>query len=145
MKDLPFIKTPDALAVHLQELRRIRKLNKKKVSRKYRFSKADKKEILEKTNYACHICGGKVTIANFEADHVQVHSSSVNNRIDNFLPACRICNNYRWFYDPEEIKWILKLGVWLKTKREKETPLGKAAAGLFVKHEKNRRGRRNIG
>jgi len=142
MKDLPIIITPLALAARLQELRSIRKSKKKKAARKYRLSKTDKIAVLAKTNSTCHICGETVTVDNFQADHVQVHSSSANNRIDNFLPSCGICNNYRWFYEPEEIKWILKLGVWLKTKIEKDTTIGKAAAGMFVKHEMSRRGRR---
>lgn len=142
MIDFPIINTPDELADHLKGLRAERKSRKRKAPRKYRLSIDERKAILNKTNSICHICGGAVTMKNFEADHVQVHSSSVNNRIDNFLPACRICNNYRWFYEPEEIKWILKLGVWLKTKIEKDTPIGKAAASLFAKHENRRRARR---
>ena len=78
----------------------------------------------------------------FEADHVQAHSSTVNNKLDNFLPSCRLCNNYRWHYNPEEIKWILKLGVWLRGEIRTDTALGKAAAEKFIKHEVRREGRK---
>lgn len=142
MNDISFIKNPKLLAFHLQELRILRVSKKKKAARKYSLSKADKIAILEKTNYKCHICGGDVSLNTFEADHVEVHSSMPNNNIDNFLPACRTCNNYRWFYEPEEIKWILKLGVWLRTSIEKNTSIGKLAAEKFVQHEIKRDSRR---
>ena len=142
MNDLLFIKNPELLASHLKELKTLRISKKKKEVRKYSLTKSDKIAILEKTNYKCHICGGTVALNAFEADHVEVHSAAVNNRIDNFLPACRTCNNYRWFYEPEEIKWILKLGIWLKTEIERNTRIGKLSAKKFILYEINRESRR---
>lgn len=142
MYDLPVVKTAPAFTRRIELLRSRRKAKKKKAKRNYSLSVASKKIILKKTGHTCHICGCRVTLRNFQADHVKAHSSSVNNKIDNFLPACTLCNNYRWFYEPEEMKWILKLGVWLKTKIEKETPVGMLAAELFITHDKKRRTRR---
>ena len=122
MDELPFIQDPVVFSNHLKELKAHRGTNKNKLARKYSLSKSDKIAILEKTNYKCHICGDTVAVNAFEADHIQAHSTAVNNKLDNFLPACRLCNNYRWHYDPEEIKWILKLGIWLGGNQEKYTP-----------------------
>ncbi len=142
MNELPFINDPLALASHFAEIKAIRVSKKQKVKRKYILSKKDKILILEKTNYKCHVCGGSVSLDAFEADHVEVHSSSANNKIDNFLPACRTCNNYRWFYEPDEIKWILKLGVWLKTQITNGSITGKLVAEKFIQHEIKRVDRR---
>ncbi len=142
MDELPFIQDPFVFSNHLKSLKAHRGANKNKLARKYSLSKSDKIAILEKTNYKCHICGDTVAVNAFEADHIHAHSSEVNNKLDNFLPACRLCNNYRWHYDPEEIKWILKLGVWLRGEIRKSTPLGKAAAEKFVKYEVRREGRK---
>lgn len=142
MAELPFIQDPVVFSNHLKSLKAHRGANKNKLARKYSLSKSDKIAILEKTNYKCHICGDTVAVNAFEADHIQAHSSAVNNKLDNFLPACRLCNNYRWHCDPEEIKWILKLGIWLRGEIRKSTPLGKAAAEKFVQYEVRREGRR---
>jgi hypothetical protein len=62
--------------------------------------------------------------------------------LDNYLPAHKTCNNYRWHYSPEEFQIILKLGVWLRTQIEKETTIGKAAGAAFVAHDLRRAARR---
>lgn len=142
MNELPLIKDAVALSLHFKELKANRGANKNKTARKYSLSKKDKISILEKTDYKCHICGGTVALNAFEADHVQAHSSTVNNKLDNFLPSCRLCNNYRWHYNPEEIKWILKLGVWLRGEIRTDTALGKVVAEKFIKHEVRREGRK---
>jgi hypothetical protein len=53
-----------------------------------------------------------------------------------------MCNNYRWDYLAEEFQEILRLGVWLKTRIERKTEVGKNAADKFIKSEKRRIGRR---
>ena len=142
MYELPFISKSEKLCQHLIDIKIERKAQSKSVARKYNLKKADKILILAKTNYKCHICGGLVDLKNFEADHVVPHNSSLNNKIDNFLPSCRTCNNYRWFYSPSEIKWILKLGVWLKTQIRRSTPIGKLTCKRFIQHEIRRHARR---
>jgi hypothetical protein len=51
------------------------------------------------------------------------------------LPSCHTCNNYRWHYLPEEIQWILKLGVFAKTQIENQTDVGMTLAEAFLKKE----------
>jgi hypothetical protein len=140
--ELPFFESSEKLIERLITLKAERGARKNKLARKYSLSKKDKTAILEKTNYKCHICGGEVALNTFEADHIQAHSSLVNNKLDNFLPSCRLCNNYRWHCDAEEIKWVLKLGVWLRGEMMHKTSIGLLASEKFIKHEIRREGRK---
>ena len=62
----------------------------------------------------CHICGQELLVDKFEADQVKSHSSGGSSIVDNYLPAYKTCNNYRWHYLSEELQWILILGVQLR-------------------------------
>jgi 5-methylcytosine-specific restriction endonuclease McrA len=132
------------LISRIQALREQRRSTKRalrgKVSRKSPAN-SKRKRILQKTGGRCHICGGPID-GEWQADHVLAHALGGEHDPDNYLPAHSLCNNYRWFYGTEEFQWILKLGVWLRTQIENETPLGQAAAESFCKHERGRAGRR---
>jgi hypothetical protein len=97
--------------------------------------------ILSKTAGRCHICGGEV-IDRWDADHVLAHSSGGGHAADNYLPAHRLCNNYRWDYSPEEFQWVLKLGVWARTHIEKGGPFGEELARRFHQYDVRRHARR---
>jgi hypothetical protein len=64
--------------------------------------------------------------------------------IDNYLAAHGLCNGCRWFYSPEEIQWILKMGVWARKQMEDRTPIGVKMVELFYQREKATRGRRRV-
>jgi 5-methylcytosine-specific restriction endonuclease McrA len=135
----------DALSKRLRALRTSR-LEKKElmreVIRKRRSLMASERQmILEKSDSKCHICGGQIS-GPWDADHVFSHSLGGNHTVSNYLPAHPICNNYRWFYGTEEFQWILKLGVWLRTKIEKKKRIGLAAADEFIRYEQRRHKRR---
>lgn len=98
--------------------------------------------ILAKTDGRCHVCGGEIASGKWEADHVLAHSGGGQHGPDNFLPAHRLCNNYRWDYLPQEFQVILKLGVWARTQLEDYTRVGRAIAPAFVAHEQHRATRR---
>jgi len=87
------------------------------------------------------VCGGPID-GYWEADHVLAHSGGGDNSVDNYLPAHRTCNNYRWDYLPEEFQEILRLGVWLRTQIEKQTVIGQSAGEAFIRYEKSRIARR---
>ena len=127
------INTAESFSLYFKKLKNDRNKKKKKQPRRYRLFMSDKISILEKAGYKCHVCGGPVTLSNFHANHVAPHSSSANSRIDNFLPSCNVCNRARWFFDPEEIQWILKLGIFVKTEIEKKSVLGKEIAEKYIK------------
>lgn len=101
----------------------------------------ERDEILKKTDSRCHICGGEID-GLWDADHVLSHSKGGEHSIDNYLPAHKTCNNYRWDYLAQEFQEIMKLGVWARTQVEKETKVGKQIAEKFVKYEIQRIKRR---
>jgi 5-methylcytosine-specific restriction endonuclease McrA len=135
----------DQFSVYLKELRHNREEQKAemKLSKRMRksLSSEDREIVLQKTEGKCHICGGLIE-GYWEADHVLAHSGGGEHSVDNYLPAHRTCNNYRWDYLPEEFIEILRLGVWLRTQIEKKTKVGKLAGDSFAKYEKWRLARR---
>jgi predicted restriction endonuclease len=142
--DLPYIDDPSVLSAELRRLYASRQSVKKTEQRipRNKISHEDKIAILEKTDFRCHICGQEVTEKNFHADHISAHSKGGDNNINNYLASCSFCNSYRWDYLSDEMKWILKIGVWVKTQIEFETDLGKEITQLFVEYEKKRESRR---
>ena len=70
------------------------------------------------------------------------HSVGGSNSFENYLPAHRTCNNYRWDYLPEEFQLILKLGVWARTQIEQGTRVGRFIEQRFSKYEAGRIRRR---
>jgi 5-methylcytosine-specific restriction endonuclease McrA len=101
------------------------------------LSPTDREEVLRKTDWRCHVCGGLID-GPWQADHVLAHSAGGAHAVDNYLAAHRTCNNYRWDYLPEEFQEILRMGVWLRTQIEAQTHVGRLASDAFVKYEKGR-------
>lgn len=136
-----------AFVAELRNLRKGREASKHKHKqggpKRLAPSRYVRERVLEKTGSRCHICGGRIGEREaWHADHVLAHSGGGTSEVENFLPACATCNNYRWDYASEEFQWILKLGVWLRTEIEKETRVGQCAADQFVKYEHRRHARR---
>lgn len=142
MNELPYIDDPEVLKREIKKLINEREENKTKKARNYILTKEERHAIWEKTDGNCHICGRATEKDNFEADHVKNHSSGGENAVENFLASCRTCNNYRWHYSSEEIQWILKIGVWAKTKIDHNDKIGKMIAENFTKKEIEREQRR---
>lgn len=142
MNELPYIDDPIKFQEELTRIASLRKSSKTKMKRLYALTKQQRQIIHDKTDGRCHVCGREVSVAEFEADHVKTHSSGGTNVTNNFLPACRTCNNYRWHYLPDEFQWILKLGIWARTEIAKDTRLGNLMAAAFMKRETGREKRR---
>ena len=138
--------SPEELAVRLRTLRQARRDRKERLRRdapidRGRLTERERAHILGKTAARCHICGGKIEVA-WQADHVLAHSSGGSHAVDNYLPAHRLCNNYRWDYSSEEFQWILKIGVWARTRMEKDSELSRRMLDAFHRHDARRLGRR---
>ena len=142
MNELPYINNPEIFKKEIKNLIAERERNKSKNRRNYFLTKEKRYAIWDKTDGNCHICGRNVDKDTFEADHVKTHSIGGKNNVENFLAACRTCNNYRWHYSPEEIQWILKIGVWAKTKIDHNDKIGNIIAEKFIKKEVERENRR---
>jgi len=103
--------------------------------RRLALKQDEREEILTKTGRRCHLCGGRITGDDWQADHVLAHGRGGEDLVDNYLPAHSVCNNYRWHYGAEEFQWILKLGVFMRTQIERKTTIGQEAGGKFVKYD----------
>ena len=139
-------KNAHKFAAHLRRLRRHRRNKRLKVRSQGRgrlsLTARQRQAVLAKTGKKCHICGGAIEGV-WQADHVMPHAQGGQHRADNYLPAHNICNNYRSFYGTQEFQWILKLGVYLRTKIENEDALALQLAEKFVRHERHRDSRRS--
>ena len=138
--ELPYI---DKSIFFSAELRRIRnereKLKKERKGKKtVRLKKQEKIDIYNKTKGICHICGSKLSESKFSI------TSSLTNEIsvETSLPACKDCKRFYDNYLPDEIKWMIKLGMWAKTQVEFETDLGKTIALDITEQEKYRESKR---
>jgi 5-methylcytosine-specific restriction endonuclease McrA len=102
-----------------------------------------KATILQKTGGLCHICGGELD-ARWTADHVKPFAKGGENGIDNFLPACGVCNRLKWHRTPEVIRVIMQLGIYARKEIEHDTPLGRQMAALFRRREASNTARRTV-
>jgi 5-methylcytosine-specific restriction endonuclease McrA len=134
----------DPFRARLTSLRSVRRSGKLAQPRRPRFAlnSAQRAAILASTDRRCHICGGLIDDAKWQADHVLAHSAGGEHRLSNYLPAHAVCNNYRWDYLPEEFQIILKLGVWARTQVELDTAAGKLISERFGAYDKRRMARR---
>ena len=133
------------LAQRLRNLRLWRRKRKAKHKQttgiRKRLTTSERKLVLAKTKGRCHICGGELP-DKWHADHVLPHSVGGTHKVDNFLPAHALCNNYRWDYSAEEFQYILKIGVWARKEIEDGTPLGHDMGTKFLGRERVREKRR---
>ena len=141
-----FPESVEAFASRLADLRELRKRKvdevRTTIRRRSSLSPRDRERILQKTDGRCHLCGGAIEGTAWDADHVLAHSGGGAHAVDNYLPAHRLCNNYRWHYSPGEFRQILKLGVWARTQIERRTKVGQAIGERFLAYERNRMRRR---
>ncbi len=141
MSELHLPASPEELANRLQILHEERK-RLTRTSRRLSLNRAQRSVVLAKTASRCHLCGGEITDRKFAADHVLAHATGGAHAIDNYLPAHGLCNGCRWFYSPEEVQWILKMGVWARKQMEKQTAIGEQMLRKFLQHETATRNRR---
>lgn len=142
MSELPYIADAETLKLELRRLIAAREAGKLPRPRGRSLTRAERVAVHAKTDGRCHVCGELVPVDGFEADHVKNHTSGGECVAGNYLPACTICNGYRWHYIPHEFQWIMKLGIWAKTQIDLETTVGESIAKGFVAHERGREKRR---
>jgi hypothetical protein len=134
------------LATHLQKLRKESKNIKKRIAanghKRASLTKNQRRNIFLKTQGRCHICGGEIRPdETWQADHILAHAKGGSNVEENYLPSHFICNRLRWHYGAEEIQWILKLGIWMRTQIANEKHDALNLAERFVKGEAAKKSR----
>jgi hypothetical protein len=72
------------------------------------------------------------------ADHVASFASGAGSRPTNYLPAHRECNGFKWYYSPRELRWMLRMGIWARSRMERESRLSNDALDDFWNWEKHR-------
>ncbi len=106
----------------------------KNMVKRINLTKTQRKKIFEKTEGHCHFCGCAIEgEERWTADHVVPHAYGGKCDMDNFLPCCYECNRLRWFYKPEELKTILRLGVYCNKEMKKGTRFGKQITEFYNK------------
>jgi HNH endonuclease len=145
MDELRLPPSPNKLAGRLRVLHERRK-KLSRPARRLSLTAKERAAVLDKTGTRCHLCGGRVRKGNpFAADHVLAHAAGGKHALDNYLAAHGLCNGCRWFYSPEEFKWILRMGIWARKQMEdKNTRIGLDMLPAFWKHEKASRKRRKV-
>lgn len=144
MNEIPDYENLEHFQSALRAMHKLRKETKTSNKRNRPLTEEQRKHILLKTDSRCHVCGVELDINRFECDHVKSHTSGGTNIINNFLPACKTCNNYRWHYLSEEFQWILKIGVWARTEIARDTKIGNDIGLQFLKKEQARESRRKL-
>ena len=142
MNEPPLPESFEELAAQLKALHEERK-NYPRPLRRLSLTTNQRADVLDKTDARCHLCGGEIEPGKpFAADHVLPRAALGPHKLANYLPAHRLCNGCRWFYSPEEVQWILRMGVWARKQMEAKTHLGEKIGPAFLKHEKAVRKRR---
>lgn len=98
--------------------------------RRRSLSAQERDLIFQKTGGLCHICGGELD-SRWTADHIKPIAKGGDNSLDNFLPACSICNRFKWHRSPEAIRFILQIGTYANREIQQGTTLGKQLNELF--------------
>ncbi len=57
--------------------------------------KIDRKLVFDKTKGRCAYCGYEISFNKFQVDHIYPKAGGGSDDIDNLLPACCSCNNYK--------------------------------------------------
>ena len=62
---------------------------------KRNFTKAQRLQLLRKAGYRCQICGTKLTVDNWEADHIIPYSRGGKTENWNGQALCSTCNRQK--------------------------------------------------
>ncbi len=130
----------DDLVEFLKLSKQNRNKNRTQAKRK-NPSKLMRKQIFLKTEGKCHICGGELD-NKWHADHVLPHASGGKDTVANFLGSCSVCNMARWYFFPDEIQLILKLGRMAQAEIRKDTTFGRSIAKKYITEEEQKAKRR---
>lgn len=75
---------------------------------------ADRQAVFEKYGGRCAYCGTPLTLERkgdnaFQVDHLHPRYLGGADEMDNFVPACRICNHYKKTFSVEQFREQLAL------------------------------------
>jgi hypothetical protein len=59
------------------------------------LSKHVRQQVYEKCGHHCAYCGAELQLSKMQVDHAYPFSLGGLDEMENYLPACRSCNNYK--------------------------------------------------
>ena len=69
------------------------------------LSKKGREQVFNKCGGRCAYCGCELEYKDMQVDHIEsVYAHNGDNSIDNFMPACRMCNFYKSTFSIEEFR-----------------------------------------
>jgi len=104
-------------------------------------TKQQRELIRKKTGGLCHICGGRLG-SRWVSDHVKPVAKGGSSSIENFLPACAVCNRLKWHREPKVIRKIMQLGIYCNKEIDSDTVLGREINRMYRKKVRDARARR---
>lgn len=137
--------TVSQLAARLRRYRKRRRdrvFSRSQKPKRRVLTKADRKTILRRTKGRCHLCGGVIGKARWDANHVFPLALGGKQGLENYLPAHSSCNGARWHLRPKEMMLVLKLGAWLRSEIERGSSIGRVAGEAYCKADVRRAARR---
>ena len=77
-------------------------IHEEAVSKRKKFNKSERKEIYNKTNGHCALCGKHISLENMTIDHIVPVSKGGTNEMSNLQPTCLVCNRIKQDILPQE-------------------------------------------
>ena len=93
----------DTLALDVSQPEKLAEPKHKPVKIKRKsFSESQRKEIYNKSDGCCQLCGRKISFNEFTIDHIIPLNGGGTNDLDNLNAVCRICNSFKADIYPEQ-------------------------------------------
>lgn len=73
-----------------------------------KLSKAERRQIFEKTHGHCAYCGQEISFEEMQVDHVEPLRKGGADAKENMLPACRSCNHYKSTLSVEQFRAMVE-------------------------------------
>ena len=103
-----------------------------KIKRKH-FSEAERKELYNRADGYCQLCGRKITISNFTVDHIVPLGRGGNNDMSNVQAVCKVCNQFKANIFPEQfIDRITEIFMFQMEKQYSDNPTWKMARNMLM-------------
>lgn len=100
-----------------------------------KLTKAERQQVYNKCDGHCAYCGCELEYKDMQVDHVESIRSGGEDTLENMLPSCRSCNNYKRTLGLEGFRKYLE-GVSRRLMRD-STPFQVAIRFGIVKHIKD--------
>lgn len=74
------------------------------MNKRRRLTKAERQEVYDKYDGHCAYCGCELELKDMQVDHLEPLFGGGMDAVDNYMPACRMCNHYKSVYVLEDFR-----------------------------------------